>query len=210
MSNVVKTFRVFTLFLAGVVFFGSFLAFFSETQLTRRDFFQYSVLGDNFTKSYPPFINNSEDYNNVEETDGSLEVSDTSNSAYFTDVINCNGSISWRTFSYDVDYNFDSPNITLITSDYADFREIKQVSRFSLREGSRVKDISELRDSGYLKWTVDISEDTTKFSLDSVEINGFSREQNDSFNNWLLVTMIILSLIVLVFILGGIIAIYRV
>lgn len=209
-GSMVKTFRVFTLFLAGVVFFGSFLAFFSETQLARRDFFQYSILGDNFSVSYPPFINNSEDYDNVEEVDNSLEVSDGNDRAYFTDVIDCNGSISWRTFSYDVDYDFNSPNVTVATSDYADFREVKEVKRFSLNEGSRFKDISDFRDSGYLRWTVDIPEDTSRFSLDSVEINGYRREQDDSFNKWLLVTMIVLSLVVLVFILGGIIAIYRV
>jgi len=202
-------FRVFLLFMAGVVFFGSFLIFFSEAQMSEKEFFSYALGGENISFSYPPYLNQSDDYVNVVEDEGALTKDISSDSGYYSDIVSGNGTVSWRTFTYNAQVNAPRPSVTIITSDYADFREIKNTLTFDIRTRTRVEDLSQFKNSRYLKWTISFETDGN-FDLNSVDITGYDQSPDNRYTTWLLVFLSGFVLVVLSFILYGIFKIWSV
>lgn len=201
--------KVFILFMGALVFFGGFLLFFSEAQLSEREFFSYALESQDIDISYPPFINNSIDYENVEEVNGSIHISNSSEDGYFTSLVSGNGSVDWNTFNYDVDLVSGSPTVTVHTSDYEDFRNIKDSMTFDLKNGNRIIDISAFDQSKYLRWTLSFGSECD-LVMDSVHIYGVDNTVEDQYTDWLLVFLVMTVLMVLVFMFYGVLKVWSV
>jgi len=208
-DSTVRIHRVFVLFMGALVFFGGFLLFFSEAQLSEQEFFSYALESQNINWSYPPFINQSSNYENVEEVDGSLELIDSAKDGYYSSNVSGNSSIAWETFHYDADISSGSPTVIIATSDYSDFREVKETETYDLRNGNRLIDISDYQRSKYLRWTLSFGTECDMV-MNSVDIYGVDNTVENRYTSWLLVFLVVTVLMTMSFMFYGVLKVWAV
>lgn len=208
-DSTVRIHRVFVLFMGALVFFGGFLLFFSEAQLTDQEFFSYALESQDISFSYPPFLNQSSDYENVEEVDGSLQLIDSAQDGYYTSNVSGNGSVGWHTFQYSSDSTSGSPTITISTSDYKDFREVKESMTYELKNGNRIIDISDFQRAKHLRWTLSFGTECD-MTMESVDIYGVDNTVENRYTSWLLVFLVVTVLMVMSFMFYGVLKVWSV
>lgn len=179
------------------VLFGSFVGFFGTIQ--PEGYFITDISTENVSFSYPPWESQSEEFINLNESDGVLELNNSETGVY-SSVLEGSGNLSveWNSLNYESSQA--QGTLEVVFSDKKDFSNVVRTETFELRNGVRVLDLEDTN-SNYMKFIINLEGG----SMETLTIDAVDQVEYNDYSTWILVAVVLMLLVLFVVFFMGIV-----
>lgn len=190
------TFRITTLILLSIaVLFSVFTLV--NTADTDEIYFSTLMPSESFIESYPPFIEQAEEYNNVIEEDGVLKSNNSE--GYYRTAILKNEISELNTIRYTKEEG--KADLTIVAYENKNRSSIIESKTIELKQGSRIEDLNSFSKAELFDIEINLEENT---AISYIEIEGEVLEYQKQVLRWMFLMFTGFLLLVIIYIFYGI------